>query len=137
MFKKTVAVDLDDVLADYSEGWQGIDKIGEPIKGAKEFLLELSEFAEVLIYTTRCNAGVSDRDGRTPFQLELIVRKWLTDHNLKFDKVWVGQGKPLCAAIIDDRAIQCTPRTDARAYPSALVKAKRFCGAASKDGDAK
>lgn len=35
MQKKTVAVDLDGVLADYSTGWQGIEHIGDPIPGAR------------------------------------------------------------------------------------------------------
>lgn len=128
--KKTVCVALDGVLADYSKGWQGIEHIGDPIPGAKEFLESLSEFCRVIIYTTRCSHDVNNKDNKTAFQLVQIVRRWLNDNKLKFDDVWTGQGKPLCSAFIDDRAIACTPQSDARAFPSAVVKAKRLCGEA-------
>lgn len=47
--KKTVLVDLDGVLADYSQGFKGIEGIGLPIHGAVEFVKSLSIFAKAVL----------------------------------------------------------------------------------------
>jgi hypothetical protein len=105
--RKTVAVDLDGVLAIY-EKWQGYDHIGEPIKGAIKFTKDLSKHVDILIYSTRCCEAVGD--GRDADQLKDIVREWLDKHGFLYYDVWIGQGKPLCSAYIDDRAVSCRPQ---------------------------
>ncbi len=108
--KKTVCVDLDGVLADYSKGWQGVDKIGDPIPGAVEFTKNLREFARVVIYTTRCKGKMFDRNERPEF-LAGIVKAWLDRNGFAYDEIDVGQGKPIAAAYIDDRAVVCRPQS--------------------------
>lgn len=117
--KRTVCVDLDGVLADYSQGFQGIEMIGEPIPGAVQFTKELAEFASILVYTTRCSERVEGGslgtvpDGgeqRSAKELQDIVKAWLDKHGFVYDDVWIGQGKPIASAYIDDRAVECVPR---------------------------
>lgn len=106
--KKTVCIDLDGVLADYSEGWKGVDHIGEPIPGAQEFVKRVREIAEVVIYTTRCNEEVNK-----PEKAHLLrnrVAAWLDKHGFEYDHVYAEQGKPIAVAYIDDRAVPCAPQ---------------------------
>ncbi len=104
--KKTVCVDLDGVLAHY-DGWKGVDHIGDPIKGALEFLVELRKEYIVSIFTTRCNPNANK--GYTVEELADKVKAWLDENEMPYDDVYTEQGKPLCEAFIDDRAISCKP----------------------------
>lgn len=134
--KKTVLVDLDGVLADYSKGWQGIDNIGEPIKGAVQFTKDLSRFAKVVIYTTRCKAypdnvpgpdGMPEPDRSSPEILADKVRMWLDKHGFVYDEIYTGQGKPFAAAIVDDRAVVCEPQIFESAFATALARVSYLC----------
>ena len=49
--KKTICIDFDGVIHDYSKGWRGIDVYDRPIAGSKEALLALGWI--IIIYTTR------------------------------------------------------------------------------------
>jgi hypothetical protein len=130
--RKTVAVDLDGVLAQY-DGWKGLDFIGEPILGAHEFLAELHKFADILIYTVRCTEGMNG-----PEKAHLLVnrvRDWLDKNGMVYDTIWDGQGKPLYAAIIDDRAVICLPQpglldSQLFGYDFAVKHARLLCDAA-------
>ena len=105
---KTVLVDLDGVLADY-RGWTGIENIGKPIIGAKEFMQRLHDAGfHVAIYTTRCCTSV--QVGYTTEQLVDIVKSWLNKHGIYFDDVWASQGKPHSIAIVGDRGVNCQPQ---------------------------
>lgn len=106
---KIVCVDLDGVLADYSKGWQGVGVIGDPIPGAVEFTKRLGRYAMVVIYTTRCKGKLFDRD-EDPAKLRAAVMAWLDKHGFYYDEVDMGQGKPIAAAYVDDRAVPCEPQ---------------------------
>lgn len=109
---KTVCVDLDGVLATY-DGWRGVEHIGEPIPGAREFLSAICEIpAKVCIWTTRTNPIVNKDSGLDEQDLRLLVENWLTKHRMPFDSIATGNGKPLCAAFVDDRAVVCRPLKD-------------------------
>ena len=116
--KKTVAVDLDGVLATY-DGWKGIDNIGEPIVGAVQFTKDLSAFARVVIFTTRCKTypptapgpkGMPEPCRDDVNALVQRVVEWLDRHGFAWHEVYCGQGKPFAAAYIDDRAVVCRPQ---------------------------
>jgi hypothetical protein len=108
---KTVAVDLDATLATY-EGWRGIQHIGDPRPGAANFLRRLREVSRVVVFTTRCKEyppGTGTERGHEPDRstVEVLaghVTGWLDRHELPYDEVYTGQGKPVFAAIVDDRA---------------------------------
>ena len=119
--RKIIAVDLDNTLAHYGSNYA----IGEPIKGAKEFLLALSEIGDILIYTCRCTKEVS---GNNPDLARNKIREWLEKNEMKFDHIYIGQGKPHAHAYVDDRAVSCKPLKDFSAYEFALEDVKELCG---------
>jgi hypothetical protein len=121
--KPTVAVDLDGVLAEY-DGWKGVKHIGDPIPGARQFIERLREHFRVVLFTTRTST-INCREGVTLFDITSRLECWLSKHRIEVDDIHTGPGKPLCAAIIDDRAVSCRPQADARgpdmAYREALM----------------
>ena len=115
MAKRTICVDMDGVLAKY-DGWKGVDHIGEPIDGAREFLRKLSKKYEVAIFTTRCNAVAQSE--YTERELIEKVRDWLQKHEMHWDLIIPG--KPLCVGFVDDNAIRCRPQDEEWAFDAAL-----------------
>lgn len=116
MSKRTILVDVDGVLARY-DGWKGVEHFGDPIEGAREFLLKLAEQWEVAIWTTRCNAEVNADSELDESDLVALVAEWLHIHDLPYDRIIPG--KPISVAIIDDNAIRCLPQVDPFAYANA------------------
>lgn len=111
MTEQTIAVDLDGVLAKY-ERWQGVEHIGEPIPDAVEFTKALKAIpARVMIYTTRTNGDPAiTESAESVAMLVQRVKLWLDAHGFAYDDIYVGQGKPLAAAYVDDRAVPCIPQ---------------------------
>jgi hypothetical protein len=124
--KPTVAVDLDGVLAQYDGKWRGVEQIGDPIPGAVEFTKELSKVADILVWTTRTNQEVNFEFGLP--ELRELVAKWLDLHGFSYRAVYVGDGKPIACAYIDDRAINCQPQKywSHIAYSEALLQVQDF-----------
>lgn len=109
---KAVAVDLDGVLAQY-DGWEGLDDIGPPVPGAREFLELVREDLglEVVVFTTRLNPDPFNEGEQraSPERLQAIVQGWLDKFDLPYDRVFTGRGKPIAVAYVDDRAVLCKP----------------------------
>lgn len=105
MTRPVFAVDLDGTLA-HEEGEYDPDKVGDPFDGAREFLEALKVFGDVLIYTCRTSEDVHPHgilwNART-------VRKWLEEHDMPFDDVYVGNGKPNAKFYIDNKGVTCDP----------------------------
>jgi hypothetical protein len=125
--KKTIALDVDATLAHYTK-WEGIELIGDPLPGAKEFVERLRQHAEILIYTTRGNAEMNGRHGWGPTILRKLIAEWLEKHGIPYDDIWIGQGKPIFSAIIDDRAVSCRPMEDPTAYEKAFAATMKLIG---------
>ncbi len=105
-YAKTVAVDVDGVLARY-DGWKGPGVIGEPIRGAKEFMESLRKDGfRVIIHTTR----TKDFEGEDHVLRIRSVRKWLEENNIPYDDLHTEIGKPIACAYVDDRAVSCRPQ---------------------------
>jgi hypothetical protein len=102
---KIFAVDLDGVIAQYS-GWKGLNSIGEPIPGAKEFLTELRKKGHVKIFTTRTSKKLH---GKPSEELVGIIKRYMKKYELPYDSIFDGD-KPMYSAIIDDRAINANPQ---------------------------
>lgn len=125
MKRKTVCIDLDATLAEY-DGWQGVEHIGDPIPGSQAFVAAVSEFADVVIFTTRMNADVNASHSIS--DLGQLIQDWLTEHGFSAVGIWCGQGKPLAAAYVDDRAVICRPmRDDQYDYDRALAEVRALC----------
>ena len=105
-FKKTIAVDFDGVLNNYT----GYDphNLFTPRSGVEDFLKTLNKQYEVIIYSTR---NKSD------------IEKWLIKYHLDKYIQRVTNKKPPAVAYIDDRAVRfngdysdCLEDLDERAY---------------------
>ena len=118
MEKPVLAVDFDGVIAVHGE-WKGVHHFGDPIPFAREFLTKLREKYYIMIFTCRCNPVLQDLPTS---ELAAIVEKWLREHEMPFDEVYTGLGKPIATAYIDDKAICCMPQHFGKSeYKGALV----------------
>lgn len=52
--------------------------------------------------------------------LAYYVKEYMDKHNLPYDEVYYGQGKPVASYYVDDRGIRCLPQTDPKAYDKVL-----------------
>lgn len=88
MYKKTIALDFDAVIHQYT-GWSN-GKLNGPIEGAFAAIRTLQEIGfDVVIFSTRDSED---------------IRSWL----LQYDgpTIAVTREKPLCTVLVDDRAIR-------------------------------
>lgn len=103
--QRVVVFDLDGTLADYSQGWQGIYKIGRPLTKGVKLAFKLANLGyRIIIYTCRTNPDLNT--GYTQDQLVRIVKYWLDKYLVPYDEIYVGPGKPHASAYIDDRAVK-------------------------------
>ncbi len=104
--KKKILIDLDGVLNDYGKGSYDENYIPAIKNGAKEFIQELSKFAELYLFTSR-NL--------------MLSAKWLIDNNI--DKYFkdVTNLKLPSYLYIDDRCICFRGK-----YEQTLSEVKRF-----------
>ncbi len=127
MISRSVCVDLDGVLAKYDQ-WRGVNHIGNPIPGAKKFLKDLKGYnCKIIIFTTRCSSKFNMHLG--PVTLRKKVKLWLDDNDMLFDSIWIGQGKPLAAAYVDDRGVSCTPQFDGGGFAIPLMEVRQLIAA--------
>lgn len=101
MKKKTICVDFDGVIADYSEGFKGRGVFGAPILGACVVLNALRDDGwKIIVFTTR---------GEVP-----LLEDYLINNNIPFDEInrnsdnppGTNEGKPIADVYLDDRALQ-------------------------------
>ncbi len=123
--KYTIAVDLDGVLA-HHDGWKGLEVIGEPLPGARDFLLQLKNRGKVIIFTCRGNSSFYNETKESCY---MVIRDWLDKYNMPFDDIYTGTGKPLAVAYIDDRGVTCRPQYEevtGEAYKTAVKWVDHF-----------
>lgn len=117
---KSVCVDLDGTLLYYTN-WKGMDgRLGKPRPGAREFLINIRKFARVIIFTARL--AEKNISTKTLSQIE----SWLAQHNLPYDEIYTGKGKPVAEAFVDDRAISVPKNPVKSDFDIALIKIRRF-----------
>lgn len=97
---KTICIDFDGVIHDYSRGWQGVDVFDKPLQGAIEGTarLRLNGWT-IIIFTTRND---------TP-----ALRKWLEESHITYDYINYNpnqpkgseKGKLIADVYLDDRGI--------------------------------
>lgn len=102
---KTIVVDLDGTILDWPEGgWKGWKVFGEPITEMVEILRKIKKEGKfrIMIHTCRINEEVCGKFSIP--QSEKLIRECLEQHDIPFDDIWTGVGKPLGVLYIDDRA---------------------------------
>lgn len=98
---RTIAVDFDGVVHQYSEGWKDGTVYDDPVPGAREAIQKLiSKGYTVYILTARRDL--------------LSIQEWLTEH--EFPAMRVSRVKLPALAYIDDRGIRFTNWTDISKY---------------------
>jgi hypothetical protein len=112
MNRPVVAIDLDGVLASWDHGT--FDVIGPPIRGAVDFTRRIAEYADIVIHTCRCTESLYSPS--KAHVLSADIRDWLDKHGFSYHRIWIGQGKPIADAYVDDRAIRCDPERDELAF---------------------
>lgn len=104
---RSIAIDFDGVIHNYSKGWQDGVIYDEPVPGAKEALTELKKRGfEIIIYSMRCYPFTIPGKERDHQQEEL--KAYLTKYEIPFDKIHDQPGKPFCCLFIDDNAYRFT-----------------------------
>lgn len=106
MEKRTICIDFDGVIHDYSSGWQGEDVFGQMIPNADTGTSVLKQKGwTVIIFTTRKKTD----------ELE----KWLKEHNITYDYINENPGQPdgtsgkiMADVYLDDRGICFRGRWD-------------------------
>lgn len=117
-----IAIDLDGPIFEVywdSVNFHGstyrVNKFGKPVPGAKRFMEYLRSIGHrIIIHTCRTNPEANH--GRTLKYLASLVRDELHKHDMPFDEVWSGEGKPLAELYIDDRAVRFTDWDTVRAF---------------------
>jgi len=98
---KTICIDFDGVIHDYSKGWRGVDIFDKPIEGAdKATTLLKAKGWTIIIFTTRND---------TP-----ALREFLDSNHIKYDYINYNpnqpkgseKGKLIADIYLDDRGIQ-------------------------------
>ncbi len=123
MKKPTICFDLDGTLANYDDGWQGIEVIGKPLARGCKLLRAASKYCKIIIFT--CRANMSLNKGHTIDEVRQIIANWLITNNLPFDEIYFGQGKPIADAYVDDRAVEFNENSN---VDFAITKLERLTG---------
>lgn len=100
--KKTIAIDFDGVLHQYSKGWLKVDYVYDPpVAGAAQALIKLKEQGyKIYVFSVRTNS-IYHKDAKHQAK---IMAEWLQEHGIPYDRIWTFS-KPLADIYIDDRAI--------------------------------
>ena len=89
---KSICIDFDGVIHDYSKGWQGIDVFDKVLPGASEATNQLHEAGYmIIIYTTRND---------TP-----ALRDFLSKNNIYFDYINHNPYQPKGSELGNDRGV--------------------------------
>lgn len=106
MKEKTICIDFDGVIHDYSKGWQGDDVFGQMIPNADTGTSILKQKGwTIIIFTTRKKTSK--------------LEKWLKEHNIVYDYINENpnqpkntSGKIIADVYLDDRGICFRGRWD-------------------------
>ena len=104
--RKTLAVDFDGVIHAYRRGWQDGTIYDPPVPGVRDALRILQQTYEIVIFTTCVDSKIVaglPQDGQLG-----AVHEWLQTHQIPFDRVHHGTGKPIASLYIDDNALRFT-----------------------------
>ena len=104
--KQNVAIDFDNVIHQYSRGWQGGELYGKPIEGAKAAMKGLVDKGyNVVILTARIQPKYPDSH-----EQKKKMEKWLKENGFLLNQHYheVTNNKPSALVYIDDAAVRFT-----------------------------
>jgi hypothetical protein len=120
MPNQSVCVDLDGTLLYYTN-WKGMDgRLGEPRPGAREFLINIKKFAKIIIFTSRLAEGNKSKETFDQ------ISSWFKRHDLPYDELYTGCGKPIAEVFVDDKAISIPKNPVELDFDEALIQIRRF-----------
>lgn len=94
---KQVLVDFDGVLHKYSKKWHDGTIYDGPVEGAKEGMGKMKKNGyRLVIFSARAQHPEQVKD----------MEAWLKKHEIPYDEIYVGEGKPPHELIIDDNAVR-------------------------------
>jgi hypothetical protein len=102
----TIAVDFDGVINSYTSGFSGSEIPDPPVKGAIEWLEEMTKVCKILIHTARLE--YEEEEGQPP--QEQLIRDWLIKWGLSDEALGKLRfvTKPVATIYLDDRAVRFT-----------------------------
>lgn len=101
--EKIIAIDFDGVIHDSYNGYGDGTCYGEPIPGAIDAIIELSENYDIVIFTAKAKPDRPLVNGKTGTEL---VWEWLKEYNIDMFIAKVTSEKPRAKYYIDDNAIR-------------------------------
>ncbi len=116
---KNVCIDLDGTLLYYTEFSDMEGRLGLPRPGARDFLIQLGACCRVVSFTARL--------GEKYYLPETLgrIKDHLADHDLPYDEIFEGRGKPICSSFVDDRAVEVPKNPVESDCEAALIKVRR------------
>ena len=96
MRKKTIAIDFDGVIHQYSQGWQDGTIYDPPMEGALDAVKKLASNNKLVIFSTRAKDPV----------LRGNMMEWLKDHGFSPYFSNVTHEKVIAHIYIDDRGLR-------------------------------
>ncbi len=105
--KRTIAIDFDNVIHDYSEGWKDGTIYDGPVVGAFQAIKKLRDKGyNIVIFTSR------------PVEQHKEILDWCIFWaiDFDFDDIPITNIKPIASVFIDDRAIRFTSWKDILNY---------------------
>jgi len=103
--RRTVAIDFDGVIHQYSKGWRDGTIYDPPVEGAREAMEKLHRRYDIVIFTTRVNPAMRGADT----QIDEIIG-WLERYGFRRGEHYddITHAKPAALVYIDDRALHFT-----------------------------
>lgn len=99
--KPRILIDLDGVVHRYSKGFHDGTLYDDVMPGAREFIEELKDTYEIVIFTARIS---KEKERFAPRTGTKKVMEWLNKYDIYFDRI--TSDKLPAVAYIDDRAIE-------------------------------
>ncbi len=105
--RKILSLDFDGVINSYTSGWHGIDVLPDPpVPGAREFLLEATQYFDVAIYSTR-SADPKGIDAMQRYVMALLSQDGTANDGgvEAYNRISWPTTKPPASVGIDDRQL--------------------------------
>lgn len=123
MSNKNYCVDLDGVIFESVPGEHYHPfHFGKPLPGAALFCKMIMKLGRLIIHSARCYE--KSHPDILLSDMQKAIEEELNKHSIPFDEVYIGKGKPLALAYIDDKAIEVPRNPSTSDYLEIISKLK-------------